>query len=72
VADEESKPTKPTKKRGKEVKPLRRRSSERIKINWFKKPKPFTGPGSNSDQPMSLTDEEQERGSQRAKKKLRK
>ncbi|XP_058777048.1 uncharacterized protein LOC131651395 [Vicia villosa] len=28
---------------------VRRRVSERIKENWFKKPKPFTGPGSNPE-----------------------
>ncbi|XP_058751316.1 uncharacterized protein LOC131624382 [Vicia villosa] len=61
-----------TRKGVKEIKPMRKRSSERIKINWFKKPKPFTGPGSNSDQPMSLTDEEEGRGSQRSNKKAKK
>lgn len=50
--------------------PMRRRSSERIKENWFKKPKPFTGPGSNQYEPMYLTDEEG--ASQRATKKRRK
>ncbi|CAI8610898.1 unnamed protein product [Vicia faba] len=66
------------KKKGKEVMPMRRRSSDGIKINWFKKAKPFTRPGSNQDQPMFLTDEKggtltrEGSGSQYAKKKLRK
>ncbi|XP_058782464.1 uncharacterized protein LOC131656924 [Vicia villosa] len=60
------------KKLVKELKPMRKRSSERIKINWFKKPKPFTGPGSNSDQPMSLTDEEEGSGSKKSNKKAKK
>ncbi|XP_058746525.1 uncharacterized protein LOC131619449 [Vicia villosa] len=61
-----------TRKVVKEIKPMRKRSSERIKINWFKKPKPFTGPGSNSDQPMSLTDEEEGSGSKKSNKKAKK
>ncbi|XP_058733420.1 uncharacterized protein LOC131605036 [Vicia villosa] len=71
--------SKTLKKKGKEVNPMKRTSSERIKINWFKKPKPFNGFGSNSEQPMQLTGDEEGgtltqegTGSQPAKKKLKK
>ncbi|CAI8593652.1 unnamed protein product [Vicia faba] len=50
-----------------EFKPLRKMSSERIKENWFKKSKSFTGPGSNLEQPMYLTEEERN-ASQTSKK----
>ncbi|XP_058773017.1 uncharacterized protein LOC131647121 [Vicia villosa] len=43
-----------------EFKPLRNRCSERIKENWFKKPKPFIGPGSNPEQPFCFTEDEEE------------
>ncbi|XP_058727079.1 uncharacterized protein LOC131598501 [Vicia villosa] len=42
------------------VKSTRRRSSERIKENWFKKPKQFTSPSSNPDQPICMDTEERE------------
>ncbi|XP_058776962.1 uncharacterized protein LOC131651313 [Vicia villosa] len=53
------------------VKPIRRRSSERIKENWFKKPKPFTGPSSDPEQPICI-DTEEEEPSKTTPKKARK
>ena len=52
---------KPDKKGKKKVKvkdarPVRKRSIERIKLQWFQKP--ITGLGSNLEQPMYLTEEE--------------
>src|SRR4051812_40976724 len=38
---------------------VRRRVSERIKENWFKKPKPFVGPGSNPEQPICMDIDEE-------------
>ncbi|XP_058757199.1 uncharacterized protein LOC131630445 [Vicia villosa] len=51
-----------------QVKPMRKRVSERIKENWFKKPKPFTGPGSAPEQPFFITEEEDSNESQRKMK----
>ncbi|XP_058776065.1 histone H1-II-like [Vicia villosa] len=47
-----------------DTKPMRKRVSERIKENWFKKPKPFKGPESDPDQPLCLTEEEDNIASQ--------
>ncbi|XP_058755001.1 uncharacterized protein LOC131628150 [Vicia villosa] len=51
-----------------QVNPVRKRVSERIKENWFKKPKPFTGPGSAPEQPFLITEEGDGNDSQRKKK----
>ncbi|XP_058726866.1 uncharacterized protein LOC131598245 [Vicia villosa] len=47
---------------------VRRRVSERIKENWFKKPKPFTGPGSHPAQPICMDIEEEEPSNNTPKK----
>ncbi|XP_058770844.1 uncharacterized protein LOC131644373 [Vicia villosa] len=51
------------------VKPIKRiRVSERIKENWFKKPKPFTGPGSDPEQPICMDIKEEEASKKTTKK----
>lgn len=56
--------------------PMRKRSSERIKLKWFQKP--IIGYGSNPYQPMYLTEEEEGiltqegNGSQNSKKATKK
>ncbi|XP_058726498.1 uncharacterized protein LOC131597851 [Vicia villosa] len=55
-------------KKGK--KHIKMRTSERQKLFWFKKP--IIGPGANPDQPLSLTDEENDGDSKRGKNKLKK
>lgn len=55
---------------------MRKNESERLKLKWFKKP--IIGHGSNSDQPMDLTENEagtliqEETGSQKSNKSCNK
>ncbi|XP_058749183.1 uncharacterized protein LOC131622170 [Vicia villosa] len=58
------------KKKMSPTKPIKRRTSERQKLFWFKKP--LTGPGASSEEPLSVTDEENNDESRRGKKKLKK
>ncbi|XP_058781430.1 uncharacterized protein LOC131655613 [Vicia villosa] len=58
------------KKKMSPTKPIKRRTSERQKLFWFKKP--ITGPGATSEQPISVTDEDNNDESRRGKKKLKK